>query len=130
MKKASKILLILGGAFSLVSILGLFITGVVFIVQATMASSELMMAFEELVKEIDPSLDAEGLKELAMVFYFFCLVVPMFWCCILSIISAILCFVGAGAQKKGLYIAIIVFCFLLLRMQRLLPSKLPAYPKR
>ena len=104
MKKASRILLIIGGALALVSILTMFIAGIVFLVQ-----SELYIQWvEEFIKEYDPSVDTAGLREMVMAGYF-CFVIALFWESIFSIALAVLCFVGAGAQKKGLYIAIIVF---------------------
>lgn len=112
MKTASKIMLILGGALSLASILSFIIIGAVVIFQLTAPGSpfnEIITAIEKEFKEADPTLDPEIVRTMAVGVCVFGIAFGFGWTGLFSLISAILCFVASSGKKKGLYIAIIVF---------------------
>ena len=109
MKKASEILLLIGGILEIVAAVGFLISGIVMILFGTPLMAEpLKQIAEEAVSKSTTQVSVEAVMSL-LVTTFIATGIGFLFACVFSVIGAIVTFKASKERSKGLFIASMVF---------------------
>lgn len=117
MRKASKILLTIGGIFNILIAVGAMIAGLVLVIMALVSGSgafpELNVAIQEMIEETGSDLDPEAVKWIVIAIYSVIVLAVAIVAFVMYLVGGIIALKGGKAKTKGILIANIVFSVLL-----------------
>lgn len=109
MKKASSILLLIGGILEITAAVGFMIAGVVMLLFGTPVMTNLLREIAtEAAKDSTTSVSVDTLMQIFM-YTFVSMGVTFLVTCVISVVGAILTFKASKRQTRGLFIAAMVF---------------------
>ena len=115
MKKASKIVLIIGAVWDLLLTIGAAIAGIVVSIMAlvdkAMIDPEFYDSIETMLMDMDISVDAEAIAWIVTGIFILIVLTVAFVSFVFLLVATILAFNGAKAKKNGILIANIIFGF-------------------
>lgn len=109
MKRASNILLLIGGILEITAAVGFMIAGVVMLLFGTPVMTNLLREIAtEAAKDSTTSVSVDTLMQIFM-YTFVSMGVTFLVTCVISVVGAILTFKASKNQTRGLFIASMVF---------------------